>query len=115
GAELDVIEGGRSWLHPSNLFVIEVHEERFVEPFRALFAEQGLRLVQMNQRTLFLLGRETRDVKNRWLVSALGALASWKNLSVSFAAAAIPIRCRALSRKLAGWINSVLMHMRSRG
>ena len=75
GAELDVIEGGRSWLHPSNLFVIEVHEERFVEPFRALFAEQGLRLVQVNQRTLFLLGRETRDVKNRWLVSALGALA----------------------------------------
>lgn len=75
GAELDVIEGGRSWLHPSNLFVIEVHEERFVEPFRALFAEQGLRLVQMNQRTLFLLGRETHDVKTRWLVSALGALA----------------------------------------
>ena len=75
GAELDVIEGGRSWLHPSNLFVIEVHEERFVESFCALFAEQGLRLVQVNQRTLFLLGRETRDVKNRWLVSALGALA----------------------------------------
>ena len=75
GAELDVIEGGRSWLHPSNLFVIEVHEERFVESFCALFAEQGLPLVQVNQRTLFLLGRETRDVKNRWLVSALGALA----------------------------------------
>jgi hypothetical protein len=75
GAELDVIEGGRSWLHLSNLFVIEVHEERSVQPLRALFAEQGLRLVQVNQRPLSLLGREAREEKNWWLVSDIDTLA----------------------------------------
>ena len=71
GAELDVIEGGRSWLRPSNLFVIEVHEERFLDPLRTIFAEQGLRLVEVGQRPLPLLGRETRGEKNEWLVSDL--------------------------------------------
>ena len=71
GAELDVIEGGRSWLRPSNLFVIEVHEERFLDPLRAIFAEQGLRLVEVDQRPLPLMGRETRGEKNDWLISDL--------------------------------------------
>jgi hypothetical protein len=75
GAEVDVIEGGRSWLKASNLFVIEVHQERFLDPLRELFAEQGLRLVQVDQRPLSLLGRETREAKNWWLVSEIGTLA----------------------------------------
>ena len=75
GAEVDVIEAGRSWLRPSNLFVIEVHEERFLDPLHAIFAEQGLRLVEVGQRPLPLLGRETRDEKNEWLVSDFETLA----------------------------------------
>ncbi|HTE90163.1 MAG TPA: FkbM family methyltransferase, partial [Terriglobales bacterium] len=75
GAEVDVIEGGRSWLQPSNLFVIEVHQERFLDLLRDLFAERGLRLVQVDQRPLSLLGREMREEKNWWLVSDIGTLA----------------------------------------
>jgi hypothetical protein len=75
GTELDVIEGARSWLHASNLFVIEVHEERLLDPLRAVFAEQGLRLQRIGQRPLSLLGRETREINNWWLVSDLNALA----------------------------------------
>jgi hypothetical protein len=73
GAEVDVIAGGRSWLQPSNLFVIEVHQERFLDPLRAIFAEYDLRLVQVDQRPLRLLGRETRDSQNWWLVSDFGS------------------------------------------
>ena len=69
GAEVDVIAGGRLWLRPSNLFVIEVHQERFLDSLRDLFAERGLRLMQVDQRPLLLLGRETREEKNWWLVS----------------------------------------------
>jgi len=75
GAEVEVIEGGRSWLKASNLFVIEVHQERFLDLLRELFAEQRLRLVQVDQRPLSLLGRETREEKNWWLVSEIGTLA----------------------------------------
>jgi hypothetical protein len=71
GAEMDVIEGARSWLHASNLFVIEVHEERLLDPLRAVFAEQGLRLQQIGQRPLPLLGHEARGKNNWWLVSDL--------------------------------------------
>jgi methyltransferase FkbM-like protein len=63
GAEVDVIEGGRSWLQPSNLFVIEVHQERFLDLLRDLFAERGLRLVQVDQRPLSLL--DARCAKKR--------------------------------------------------
>lgn len=71
GPEIDVIEGGRSWLHPSNLFMIEVHEEPFLDRLRAIFAEKDLRLVQVNQRPLPVLGREMRPESNWWLVSDL--------------------------------------------
>jgi hypothetical protein len=73
GAEVDVIEGAKSWLAPSNLFVIEVHEERFLARLRGLFAEHGHPLVQVNQRPHRLLGREARGEQNWWLVSDLGA------------------------------------------
>ena len=72
GPEVDVIEGGRSWLHPSNVCVIEVHEERFFDPLRAIFAEHEMRLMLVNQRPIPLLGREQRPENNWWLVSDLG-------------------------------------------
>ncbi len=71
GAELDVIAGAQSWFDPSNLFVIEVHEEKFLGELTAVFAEHGHRLVQINQRPLPVLGREARDINNWWLVSEL--------------------------------------------
>jgi hypothetical protein len=71
GPEVDVIEGGRCWLRQSNLFVIEVHEEGFLDRLRALFAEKQLRLVLVRQRPLPLLGRESRPKNNCWLVSGL--------------------------------------------
>lgn len=73
GPEVDVIQGGRSWLNSSNPFVIEVHEERFLDQLRAMFMEKNLRLLQVNQRPIPLLGREMRPKNNWWLVSDLGA------------------------------------------
>jgi len=72
GPEVDVIQGGRSWLNSSNPFVIEVHEERFLDQLRAMFMENNLRLLQVNQRPIPLLGREMRPKNNWWLVSDLG-------------------------------------------
>ena len=71
GAELDVIEGGYSWLQPSNLFLIEVHEERFWEQLQSTFAKRGLRLIRVNQRPLKFIGRDNRHEKNWWLVSEI--------------------------------------------
>lgn len=71
GAEVDVIKGARLWLHPSNLFVIEVHKKSFLDQLRQMFAEHNLNLLQINQRPLPLLGRETRDEQNWWLVTDL--------------------------------------------
>ncbi len=73
GAEMDVIEGSKSWLAPTNLFLIEVHKEHFLAQFRDLFAEHGHPLVQINQQPYRLLGRDLRDEKNWWLVSDLTA------------------------------------------
>jgi hypothetical protein len=73
GAEMKVIESGHSWLRPSNLFLIEVHYSRFLDPMPAIFAEHGLQLVQVNQRPVPVLGRERRQETNCWLVSNLGA------------------------------------------
>ena len=71
GAELDVVAGARSWLDASNLFVIEVHKERFLAQLTQIFAERAQKLVQINQRSLPLIGREMRDRNNWWLVSRL--------------------------------------------
>jgi len=71
GAELDVIKGARSWMEPSNPFVIEVHQETFLCPLKQMFFERGTQLVQMDQRPLRLLGREARAEQNWWLVSEL--------------------------------------------
>lgn len=69
GAELDVIEGARSWMTPSNLWVIEVHREALLVPLVQRFHVEGLRLDQIDQRPLPILGRESRDAANWWLVS----------------------------------------------
>jgi len=71
GAEVDVIEGGRSWITPSNCFVVEVHEERFLSQLKTIFAECGHKLKQLDQSPLPLLGREMRRETNWWLVSDL--------------------------------------------
>jgi predicted RNA methylase len=71
GAELDVVAGAGAWLNPSNLFVIEVHEAKYLEMLKKTFAASGHKLVQINQRALPVLGMETRDVNNWWLVSDL--------------------------------------------
>ncbi len=73
GAEIDVVEGAQSWIGPSNLFLIEVHEESFLGRLKQTFASHGHRLVQLNQRPLPLLGREARKETNWWLVSDLDA------------------------------------------
>jgi Methyltransferase FkbM domain len=71
GAELEVLNGARSWLSPSNLFVIEVHDATFLPRIVELFAARDLRLDRIDQRPLPFLGRERRDKDNWWLVSAL--------------------------------------------
>jgi hypothetical protein len=72
GAELDVLQGGLSWLNSSNCFVIEVHDEALLKTIPQLFAARGLRLARVNQRPLPFIGRELRSEKNWWLVSDLG-------------------------------------------
>lgn len=71
GAELDVIDGARSWLQPSNLFVIEVHRRPLLDGIVARFADRGLELRRIDQQPLPLLGRDVRDRDNWWLVSTL--------------------------------------------
>ena len=71
GAELDVLAGGASWLNPSNLFVIEVHQQPFLDVITRMFAVKGLELQLVRQRSLPLLSREVRDEDNCWLVSGL--------------------------------------------
>ncbi len=71
GGELAVVAGARSWLRPSNLFLIEVHDASYVEPLMGTFASHGLSLTLIDQRPLPIVGREYRDADNRWLVSQL--------------------------------------------
>lgn len=71
GAEEDVLAGAASWLQSSNCFLIEVHKEQFLESIPRLFKSHGLTLDQIDQRPLKLIGRETRDEENWWLVSRL--------------------------------------------
>lgn len=69
GAELEVIAGARSWLEPSNHFLIEVHEERFIAELHRIFGERGMTLRLIRQRPLPILGAEAREPDNCWLVS----------------------------------------------
>ncbi len=69
GAEVDVLKGALSWLGPTNYFIIEVHEEPFLESISRLFETRGLRITKVNQRPSRLLGREMRSENNWWLIS----------------------------------------------
>lgn len=72
GAEEEVIAGALQWLRPSNHFLIEVHAADILPRLTATFAARGLPLKQINQRPLWWLGRETRELGNWWLVSDHG-------------------------------------------
>jgi hypothetical protein len=69
GAELDVIAGGKSWIRPTNLFLIEVHDPAFREPLMETFRSAGVQLRPVQQRPLPVLGKESREPDNSWLVS----------------------------------------------
>lgn len=71
GVEEDVLAGALSWFQPNNYFLVEVHKEHFLQSIPRLFESHGLTLDQINQRPLKLLGRETRDEQNWWLVTRL--------------------------------------------
>lgn len=71
GAEEDVLAGAASWLQKTNCFLIEVHKQSFLESIPRLFKSHGLTLDQIDQHPLKLIGRETRDEQNWWLVSRL--------------------------------------------
>jgi hypothetical protein len=71
GAEIDVLRGAGSWIGPSNVFVIEVHQRHYLDLIRRIFADRGAPVVQVDQRPLPLLGRGARDAENWWLVSDL--------------------------------------------
>jgi hypothetical protein len=70
GAEMDVVAGAQSWVKPTNLFVIEVHRQEYLESLKKKFAAEGHELRQVDQQPLPILGREMRDTANWWLVSA---------------------------------------------
>jgi hypothetical protein len=64
-----VISAARRWLRPSNQFLIEVHDAAMLPRLKAVFAGAGVPVVQVDQRPLWWLGRETRELGNWWLVS----------------------------------------------
>jgi hypothetical protein len=69
GAELDALRAAGHWLTPKNLFLVEVHADRLIEPIEALARENGIELQQINQQPHWLLGSEHRNIQNSWLVS----------------------------------------------
>ena len=72
GAELDVIAGASLWLNPTNYFLIEVHwDASFLDKLKTTFGERGLKLGQVDQRALPILGYENRDRAQWWLVSEI--------------------------------------------
>jgi hypothetical protein len=71
GAEIEVIEGASSWLKTTNYFLIEVHRHEYLKRLEERFAAAGITLERVDQRPLPVLGRETRDDANWWLVSKL--------------------------------------------
>jgi hypothetical protein len=74
GAELEVMEGAHSWMAPSNLFMIEVHQQESFDRLSELAGQYGHELVQVIQRPLKLIGGEVRDPSNGWLVSQLSTI-----------------------------------------
>jgi predicted RNA methylase len=74
GAEMDVIAGAETWLHPGNAFLIELHNEAFLAPILELFAAHGIQLNKINQSPLPILGSERREKENCWLVTELAAV-----------------------------------------
>ncbi len=71
GAELEVIAGASLWLNPTNYFLIEVHDASFLDILTQTFSAQGIKLRQVNQQALPIIGRERRSELNWWLVSEL--------------------------------------------
>ena len=69
GAELDVCRGAGDWLDPRNFFLVEVHAEALIKPLTDLFVARGVRTRIVDQKAHWLLGRESRAVDNRWMVS----------------------------------------------
>lgn len=71
GAELEVIAKASLWLNPTNYFLIEVHDASFLDILSQKFSANGLKLKQVNQQALSIIGRERRSQSNWWLVSEL--------------------------------------------
>ena len=71
GAELEVIAGASAWLNPTNYFLIEVHDASFLDILIQKFSAQGIKLKQVNQQALPIIGRERRTELNWWLLSDL--------------------------------------------
>lgn len=71
GAELEVIAEASRWLNPTNYFLIEVHDASFLDILTQKFSAQGIKLKQVNQQALPIIGREMRSELNWWLVSEL--------------------------------------------
>lgn len=71
GAEIEVISEASAWLNSTNYFLIEVHEEPFLASLTKTFAGYGLKLKQVNQQPLPIIGYEARSRLNWWLVSEL--------------------------------------------
>jgi hypothetical protein len=71
GDEIDVIEEAATWLTPTNYFLIEVHEAPFLARLTKTFDAHGLKLKQVNQQPLPIIGYEVRSRSNWWLVSEL--------------------------------------------
>jgi hypothetical protein len=71
GAEVDVIEGARSWIEPSNWFLVEVHGDPMFEQVSRIFFDHQHPLRKIVQRPLRVLGAETRSNENCWLVSSV--------------------------------------------
>lgn len=69
GAELDVIRGASLWLKSTNYFLIEVHDAFFLDILKQQFIAHGLKLKQINQQALPIIGSEKRSELNWWLVS----------------------------------------------
>lgn len=71
GAEIDVLDGAAKWIHPSTLFLIEVHERDYIEKIQKMLEGRAAPLELVLQKPLPILGREMRSVDNWWLVTKL--------------------------------------------